>query len=207
MVDDQRQRLADEGRQRQRRWLRVLLLLSLAILLAVLAAELPEPVQQTSPGKTIQLGPDDQLIMAGERVGFLRLGLRIELVEERLGRGKAKPTQNAVLYRFDEAGLSCAVQNGHVISILISNPEFHTVKGLQIGSDADTVVRELGDHYEYEAVDRANLSSLTPPSPLPSPLPQTDLAYTLHYWREGIHLNLVQDRVNSLLVTAPAKDV
>lgn len=184
----------DESRLRQRRWLRILLLASLVILLVVVGSEFPESKEPSQRTRTqTVVGPNDQFIAPGDRVGFLRLGLHISLVEERLGRGLAKPTQSAVLYRFDQAGLTCAVQHGQVSSILISSPIFKTPTGLCVGSDADTVVRELGDEYEYESQEKA---PATPGGPKPN-------AYTLHYWREGVHVNLVQDKVESILVTAP----
>jgi len=181
----------DESRQRQRRWLRVLLLASLVILLVVVGSEFPEYKESSRHAPALTMGPDDQLIDPGQRVGFLRLGLHINTVEARLGRGLAKPTQTAVLYRFDEAGLTCAVQRGQVASVLISNPVYKTLTGLRVGSDADSVVRDLGDDYEYEVLEKA------PPKPA---------GYTLHYWREGVHVNLNQDRVETILVSAPTSN-
>ncbi len=188
--------LDEEARLRARRWLRYLLILSLIIFTVVIWAEFPQP-QEHAPGPAAvsAIGPDDQLIIPGERVGFLRLGLNIQTVEQRLGRGKAKPTQTAVLYRFDQSGLTCAVQRGQVISVLINNPELHTIQGVAVGSDADAVVRELGDQYEYEPIERA-LPGANEEAP-----PAKVVGYTLHYWRHGIHINLSNDRVDSIMVT------
>jgi hypothetical protein len=191
--------LADESRMRQRRWLRILLLASLAILLVVVGSEFPESKEPVRPVPLATVGPDDNLVVPGERVGFLRLGLHIGLAEERLGRGRAKPTQQAVLYRFDTAGLTCAVQRGQVSSVLVSNPIYKTRTGLSVGSDADLVVRELGDEYEYEPLER-NGASPTPGGPA-----GTVYGYTLHYWREGVHINLIEDKVDTILVMAPTK--
>ena len=197
MSDDQvKTDIVDEFRLRQRRWLRVLLLASLAILLVVVGSEFPEYKEPSHRTPSVSMGPDDPLIVPGERVGFLRLGLHIALVEQRLGRGRARPTQTAVLYRFDQVGLTCAVQRGQVSSILVGNPIFKTRTGLCVGSDADTVVRELGDDYEYEPLDRNGAS--------PSPTRAT--GYTLHYWREGVHINLFHDRIQSILVMAPTSN-
>lgn len=186
--------LSDESRKRQRRWLRVLLLASLAILLIALGSELPErgePSRRAQPSVTA--GPDDQFIAPGERVGFLRLGLHISAVEQRLGRGKAKPTQAAVLYRFDKAGLTCGVQHSQVAYVLVTNPALHTPAGIAVGSDADLVVRELGDDYEYEPLEK----------PSPTPGASKPNAFTLHYWKEGIHINMNGDKVESILIMAP----
>ncbi|MBN9417084.1 MAG: hypothetical protein J0I12_16690 [Candidatus Eremiobacteraeota bacterium] len=186
--------LSDESRKRQRRWLRVLLLASLAILLIAVGSELPErgePSRRAQPAVTA--GPDDQFIAPGERVGFLRLGLHISAVEQRLGRGKAKPTQAAVLYRFDKAGLTCGVQHSQVAYVLVTNPELHTPAGISVGSDADLVVRELGDDYEYEPLEK----------PSPTPGSAKPNAFTLHYWKEGIHINMNGDKVESILIMAP----
>ncbi|MBT9587734.1 hypothetical protein IV102_30645 [bacterium] len=208
MSDDEvKEALADESRLRQRRWLRVLLLVSLAILLVVLGSEFPEYKEPSRHPQVATVGPDDQLIAPGERVGFIRLGLHIAAVEERLGRGRAKPTQTAVLYRFDTAGLFCAVQRGQVSSVLVSNPIYKTHAGLSVGSDADLVVRELGDEYEYEPLEK----NAPPASPTPGPglAPNGTgmvYGYTLHYWREGIHVNLVHDKVETVLIMAPTNN-
>ena len=186
--------LSEESRRRQRRWLRVLLLASLAILLVAVGAELPEQGEPSRrPQQAVTVGPDDQFISPGERAGFLRLGLHIATVEQRLGRGKAKPTQTAVLYRFDQAGLTCGVQRGQVAYVLVTNPLLHTPAGIAVGSDADLVVRELGDDYEYEPLEKP---PATPNGPKPN-------AFTLHYWKEGIHINMNGDKVESILIMAP----
>jgi len=209
-TEEERERLAVEAQARQRKWLRILLLLSLVVLLLLMAAELPAPQSATPPPKTtVVTAPDDQLLVPGERVGFLNLGINIALVEERLGRGQAKPTQTAVLYRFPQAGISCAVNKSQVVSILVNNPNFHTAKGVQVGSDADAVVRELGDQYEYDGAERPapnpETSFATPVKA--SPTPQvSEQTYTLHYWREGIHLFLRGDKVESILVSAKADE-
>lgn len=188
--------LSEESRKRQRRWLRVLLLASLAILLVAVGAELPERGEPSRrPQPAITAGPDDQFISPGERVGFLRLGLHISTVEQRLGRGKAKPTQSAVLYRFDDAGLTCGVQHSQVTYILVTNPNLHTPAGIAVGSDADLVVRELGDDYEYEPLEK---SSATPNANAARPN-----AFTLHYWKDGIHVNMNGDKVESILIMSP----
>lgn len=198
----------EDTRQQARRWLRVLLLASLACLLVVVCAELPQPTfQREVPVANRQPGPQDQFIVPGQRVGFLRLGLGISDVEARLGRGQAKPTQSAVLYRFARAGLTCAVQRGAVASILVHNPEFKTPQGTAVRSDADQVVRELGDGYEYERQERTGSTPSDntegPASTDVGPTP-TPNGYTLHYWREGIHVNMQNDRVESILITPPA---
>lgn len=191
----------DEFSLRQRRWLRILLLVSLAILLLVVGSEIPEYREPQVRNPSVTAGPDDQIIAPGERVGFLRLGLHIASVEQQLGRGRARPTQTAVLYRFDQAGLSCAVQRGQVTSILVSSPAFKTRTGLCVGSDSDHVVRELGDDYEYEALERPLAST-----PAPEPTSRSNSAYTLHYWKQGIHVNMLEDRVDSLLVMSPTRN-
>ncbi len=150
-----------------------------------------EPSRRPQPA--ITAGPEDQFISPGERVGFLRLGLHISAVEQRLGRGKARPTQTAVLYRFDEAGLTCGVQHGQVAYVLVTNPNLHTPAGIAVGSDADLVVRELGDDYEYEPLDK--------PAPTPNGLKPN--AFTLHYWKDGIHINMNGDKVESILIMSP----
>lgn len=189
--------LSEESRNRQRRWLRLLLLASVAILLVAVGAELPEQDEPSHrPSTTVTAGPEDQFIAPGERVGFLRLGLHISAVEQRLGRGRAKPTQTAVLYRFDQAGLTCGVQHGQVTSVLVTNPSLHTPAGIQVGSDADLVVRELGDDYEYEPLERP---PATPNGPRPN-------AFTLHYWKDGIHVNMNGDKVESILVMPPTSN-
>lgn len=182
----------EDTQQRARRWLRVLLLASLACLLIVVASEFPQPnFRNEPPLHSHPPARDDELIIPGQRVGFLYLGIPIAEVESRLGRGHAKPTQTAVLYRFEKAGLTCAVQKGLVTSILVHNPRFMTTGKTAVGSDADQVVREFGDQYEYETMERPQEGN-TPPKPV---------GYTLHYWREGIHLNLKADQVDSILVT------
>lgn len=194
--------LSSETRRRMRRWLRVLLLLSLLILMVGLSAELPkhESVSEVRPRSSISPGPEDLLIVPGERVGFLHLGLSIDLVESRLGKGRAKPTQGAVLYRFDQAGLSCAVQRGQVTSILINNPAFRTSVDLGVGSDADLVIRSLGDQYEYEAMTRSGSATAESEGTWDAPA-----SYVLHYWPLGIHLSLKSDRVESISVTSPLR--
>lgn len=194
---------AEEASQRQRRWLRVLLLASLAILLVAISSELPEYKEPARHVQAATIGPDDQLITPGDRVGFLRLGLQIGVVEQRLGKGRAKPTERAVLYKFEEAGLTCAVQRSQVISVLVQNPMYRTAGGLSVGSDADLVVRELGDEYEYEPLERVERPGSTP-TPTASNRPMT--GYTLHYWREGVHVNLFNDRVESIMIMAPTSN-
>lgn len=184
--------LDEEARLRARRWLRILLIFSLAIFTVVVWAEFPHLEEPpVAPVATREVGPDDTLVVPGDRVGFIRLGLSIFQVEQKLGRGRAKPTQSAVLYRFDEHGLSCAVQRSQVISILVSNPKYHTAQGLAVGSDPDVVVRELGDVYEWESIEKNGESEAAPKL----------LGYTLHYWRSGIHVRILEDRVESLLIT------
>lgn len=188
--------LSEESRKRQRRWLRVLLLASLAILLVALGSELPERGEPSRHSQvSVSAGPDDQFIAPGERVGFLRLGLHISAVEQRLGRGKARPTQSAVLYRFDKAGITCGVQHSQVAYVLVTNPELHTPAGISVGSDADLVVRELGDDYEYEPMEKTSAS--------PTPGAAKPNAFTLHYWKDGIHINMNGDKVESILIMAP----
>ena len=185
--------LSEESRKRQRRWLRVLLLASLAILLIAVGAELPERGEPSRrPQPAITAGPEDQFISPGERVGFLRLGLHISAVEQRLGRGKARPTQTAVLYRFDQAGLTCGVQHSQVAYVLVTNPNLHTPAGISVGSDADLVVRELGDDYEYESLEKPAAANGVKPN-----------AFTLHYWKDGIHINMNGDKVESILIMSP----
>ena len=195
--------LSTETRRRMRRWLRVLLLLSLLILMVGLSPELPKPEGTTPlrPASSISPGPEDLQILPGERVGFVYLGLSIEVVESRLGKGQAKPTNNAVLYRFDQAGISCAVQRGQINSILVNNPAFRTAADLGVGSDADLVVRSLGDQYEYEVLNRNSGPGVATPEP-EGPW-ETHGSYVLHYWGQGIHLSLKSDRVESITVTMP----
>lgn len=201
---------AEEDTQQQaRRWLRILLLASLACLIVVMCSELPQPTfQREVPTQNRQLGPQDQFIVAGQRVGFLRLGLAISDVEARLGRGLAKPTQSAVLYRFPRAGLTCAVQRGLVASILVHNTEFKTPQGTAVNSEADQVVRELGDQYEYEVQEPSERPEATLAVPTPGATPSDTRtkgnSYTLHYWREGIHVNMHNDKVESILISPPA---
>lgn len=196
----------DDFRLRQRRWLRILLLVSLAILLLVVGSEIPEYREPQVRSTQVTAGPDDQIISPGERVGFLCLGLHIETVEQRLGRGKARPTQTAVLYRFDQAGLSCAVQRGQVTSILVTSPTYKTRTGLCVGSDSDHVVRELGDDYEYEALERPQAAAPATPAQAEPPPARAGQGYTLHYWKQGIHVNMLDDRVDSLLVMSPTRN-
>lgn len=189
--------LSEESRSRQRRWLRVLLLASVAILLVAVGAELPEQGEPSRrPSVAVTPGPDDQFIAPGERVSFLRLGLHISAVEQRLGRGKARPTQTAVMYKFEQAGLTCGVQHSQVAYVLVTNPNLHTPAGIAVGSDADLVVRELGDDYEYEALDKP---PATPNGAKPN-------AFTLHYWKDGIHVNMNGDKVESILIMAPTSN-
>jgi nucleoid-associated protein YgaU len=207
----------EDTQQQARRWLRILLLASLACLFVVLCSELPQPTfQREAPTQSRQLGPQDQFIVAGQRVGFLRLGLPIADVEARLGRGMAKPTQTAVLYRFPRAGLTCAVQRGLVASILVHNTEFKTPQGTAVNSEADQVVRELGDQYEFEVQEPYEGAQQPPDQPTPEASPTAGTSattgrgrtkvtnYTLHYWREGIHVTLQNDKVESIMITPPA---
>lgn len=193
----------DEPRLRAFRWLRILLLASLAVLLVAVVGELPASSPDVSSGGPRRLstesgsaaGPDDHFIVAGQRVGFVRLGLSIQDVEARLGHGRALPTRDAVLYRFSQLGLTCAVQRGQVISVLVQNPTYRTPQGTAVGSDPDTVVRELGDGYEYESAESLGVT----PSPAS---PGRPAEYKLHYWREGIHLTLRGEKVEAILVSA-----
>jgi hypothetical protein len=129
--------------------LRLLFILSLLILLMSAWAETVRlnGMARTQPAG---VGADDHLVLPGERVGFITVNLPIDQVEARLGRGRIRPTEHAVLYFFANMGLTCGVENGRVTSILINTPAFLTRTGLCVGSDVEKVIRTYGDGYEYD---------------------------------------------------------
>lgn len=125
----------------------------------------------------------DGRIIAGHRVDFLTLGLPVERVEAVLGRGKARPKKDSILYLFDEVGVHVAASKGLVQSVLVQNPNLTTPDGIGVGADVDRVLRTFGEDYEYENRGAEE--------------------YTLHYWPKGIHFSVKDTKVTRILVTEP----
>jgi hypothetical protein len=95
-------------------------------------------------------GPNDNLILPGDRVGFITLGLPITEVEPKLGSGRIRPTQRAVLYLFSDVGITCGVEGGRVTFILVHAHGFVLRTGIGVGTDVEAVIRAFGDGYEYD---------------------------------------------------------
>lgn len=161
--------------------LRLLLLASLVLLLVAVGAEwaahrTPEP--QPAPGR----GPHDLMIMPGQRVGFITLGLPITQVAETLGKAEIRPQENTQLHIYNQEGLSFAVQKGRILSIFVKTANFATRDGIRVGADVDRVIRTYGDSYEFTGDNEA---------------------YVLHYWSAGIHFAVEKTKVVSIQVTEP----
>lgn len=159
----------------------LLLVLALAMLLGAAFAVLqwlPEDGEALLP--TMPPAPNDRAVVPGSRVGFIRLGMSIDTVEQTLGQAVVRPYEDYALYLFESYGLHLAVHKGIVRSILVLNPSFATADGVKVGEDAGQAVRAFGDEYELSG--------------------DQDARYTLHYWKRGIQFDVNKHRITSILI-------
>ncbi len=160
--------------------LRALLIASLLILVTTVGAEWmqrPIPPSQVPPQNP---GSSDNFIVPGHRVDFITLGLSITVVEKTLGHGVIRPTPEAQLYLFQDYGLSMSVVEDRVDSIYVKSPHFKTRQGTGVGSDVSEVIRQFGDDYVMDGDEKD---------------------YELHYWSEGIHFRVSEDKVTAIQIT------
>ncbi|MGE0495401.1 MAG: hypothetical protein AB7S38_39715 [Vulcanimicrobiota bacterium] len=160
---------------------RLLLLASLLLLLLAVGAEVVSR-PRLEPGPPVTAGPEDLLIVPGQRVGFIMLGLAVSELENKLGKSIIRPAHDAQLHVYPEAGISLSTRGGHIVSILVKNPQFKTRSGIGVGSDVDAVMRTFSEHYEYEGDEKH---------------------YNLHYWAVGIHFLVEEDHISTIQITEP----
>ncbi|MBI3924406.1 MAG: hypothetical protein HY319_02595 [Armatimonadetes bacterium] len=173
--------MADDVQRKPSAALRLILIASLVLLLLAAGAEWLERWPQ-APGSEVGLGPDDRVIMPGQRVGPITLGLSARSAEAVLGRAEIRPQEGILLHVYEQHGLSLAVKDGRVLSIVVKDPRFQTRDGIGVGTDVDRAVRAYGEHYEWEGKSEA---------------------YVLHYWAAGIHLRVEKTIVVSIQITEP----
>lgn len=168
----------DSPSQKPPLFLRLLLLASLVLLLLAVGSEVVRRPATTS--LEAHVGASDMTIVGGQRVDFVTLGMPLTQAQERLGKGVARPTDKVVVHLFPDYGLSLGVTEGRVVSIYIQSPNFTTRAGLGVGSDVDQVIKTYGSRYEFEG---------------------TEQDYTLHFWAQGIHFSVQNNKVTAIQVT------
>lgn len=165
--------------------LRALLIASLLILTVMVTSEW---MQRPTPPGVVPLsepGASDNLIVPGHRVDFITLGLSITLIEKTMGKGTIRPTKEAQLYLFQDYGISMSVIEDRVDSIYVKSPHFKTRQGIAVESDVSQVVRHFGNGYVMDGDEKE---------------------YELHYWTEGIHFRIIQERVHAIQITQRVDD-
>lgn len=173
-----------EERPRRAAW-PLLLILAVAMALgAVVAYHATRPEAQPSPVAVVaRPGPNDFMIVPGQRVDVVTLGLDVGEVEKRWGKALIRPTPDGLVYQFDQMAVTLMVREDRVMSILVKNSLFRTRGGASVNGDVDVVVRELGKTFEYEKKDEA--------------------VYGVRYWDKGIHFAVEKTVITSIQVTEP----
>lgn len=171
-----------EEKPRRAAWPLVLILLLTMGLGAVVAyyTTRPETVPHTL---VVRVGPQDLMIVPGQRVDIVTLGLEVGEVEKRWGKALIRPTQDGLVYQFDQMAVSLMVKEDRVQSVLVKNTAFRTRGGAAVGGDVDVVVRELGKSFEYDRQDPTH--------------------YGVRYWDKGIHFSVEKTVVTAIQVSEP----
>lgn len=156
---------------------------SLGVALLSLLGDLP-PWRSPAPAPPVEPGPHDRRLVPGQRADFIRLGLAVARVEQILGPGKIRPAEEGTLaYVFEDYGITCGVQGGRVVSVLVTTPQLRTANGIGVGSDVDAVLRTFGEGYELDKRGEDEM--------------------TLRYWAGGIHFTVRKTRVAAVMITEP----
>lgn len=175
---------SDELEEKPRRaaWPLVLVLLTTMVLGAVVAYYTTRP--ESVPHRVqVRVGPQDLMIIPGQRVDIVTLGLDVSEVEKRWGKALIRPTQEGLVYQFDQMAVSLMVKDDRVQSVLVKNTAFRTRGGATVGGDVDLVVRELGKAFEYDRQDPTH--------------------YGVRYWDKGIHFSVEKTVVTAIQVSEP----
>lgn len=170
-------------------FVRVVLVISLLVFGLVTLTEHYRQKQVDTPGRQGP-GPKDSFIVPGERIGLATLNLDVQLVFSEFGTPKIESTSNTTVYRFNEAGIKCTVDEGRISTILTDNPAFRTKLNTHVGSPLEDVLRDLGNDFETTSSN----------AKLPK---NSKAAYVMHYWKKGVHFSISEEKVQSIWVTVP----
>lgn len=180
---------------------RIHLILSIFLILTLLlgslvAISLWQPLLRPQASPVKRPGPFDARIIPGMRVSFITIAMDAQFIESHLGKATLRPHQDSLFYLFPKLGLNISTHKGQVTSILVTNPQYTVGSApnpqnlIRVGQDVELVLRAFGDTYDAEGDPEA-----ASPGGLGS-------RYTLHYWNQGIHFGIFQDRVQYILVTS-----
>ncbi len=185
MDEVREEEVEDEGPPRRAAWHLVLILLLTMGLGAMVAYHTAQPGEPppANPVAEARPGPHDLMIVPGQRVDVVTLGLNVEEVEKRWGKALIRPTEDGQVYQFDQMAVTLLVREDRVESILVKNEAFRTRGGAVVHGDIDLVMRELGKAYEYEK--------------------KADMAYGVRYWDKGIHFVVEKTVITSIQVSEP----
>jgi hypothetical protein len=162
--------------------LRIVLLASLTLfLLATLTETNKAPISAAPTPPLTNNFTRDTLIIPGTRVGPVTLGLPIKILNEVLGAAQMRPQGQGLVHLYPEPGLVVYSENDRVVSVTVRSPTFKTRSGVGVGSDVDEVLRTLSGDYEMEGAGRE---------------------YRLHNWSEGWHLEVQDNKVTYIQITA-----
>lgn len=162
--------------------IRVVLVASLLLLLLATLTETHKlPVSTAPTPPPTESFALDSLIVPGTRVGPLTLGLSVKKMAEILGPGQLRPQSPGVVHLFPNAGFVVYTEADRIVSVGVRSPAYKTRSGVGVGSDVDEVLRTLSSDYEMEGSGKE---------------------YKLHNWSEGWHLEVKDNKVTYIQVTA-----
>jgi hypothetical protein len=162
--------------------LRFVLVASLLLLLLAALSEthrLPTSTAPTPP--PTDRFTRDTLIIPGTRIGPVTLGLSTRTLTEVLGPAQLRPQGEGVVHLYPREGLVVYTENDRVVSVTARASIYKTRSNVGVGSDVDEVLRTLSGDYEMDGSGRE---------------------YKLHNWSEGWHLEVKDDKVEYIQITA-----
>lgn len=173
----------EEEKPRKAAWPLVLVLLLTMILGTLVAVHTSHPDESPATPVEARPGPNDLTIVPGQRVDVVTLGLKVDEIERLWGKALIRPTQDGLIYQFDQLSITLMVRDERVQAVLVKNPAFKTRGGACVGGDVDVVMRELGKSFEYDK--------------------KHETAYGVHYWDKGIHFSVEKTVITSIQVSEP----
>jgi len=89
---------------------------------------------------------DDSLIVPGQRVGWMKVGMDFGIVQKAFGDSPCKTGQanDMTVYSYDVQKFQFYVKNNKVVFVLTGNSRYRLASGVTIGSDKASVVKALG---------------------------------------------------------------
>lgn len=87
----------------------------------------------------------DRLIVPGQRVGDLKLGLPVSTVQQAWGAAsETRPWNGGQTLRWSDKRVTLFVLGGKIVGIVLDTGDYVTAQGLKVGSQRSEVVRTLG---------------------------------------------------------------